>query len=76
MEQVKQELDAIKDALKALPGVRLVCTGWPKTFDTLPCVLVQLAGEVTSPSSAFSGSAPGTSFTSTGSSMVSKMRSR
>ena len=45
MEQVKQELDAIKDALKALPGVRLVCTGWPKTFDTLPCVLVQLAGE-------------------------------
>lgn len=45
MDTVKQELEAIKDALKALPGVRLVCTGWPKTFDTLPCVLVQLAGE-------------------------------
>ena len=45
MDTVKQELDAIKDALKALPGVRLVCTGWLKTFDTLPCVLVQLAGE-------------------------------
>ena len=45
MEQVKQELDAIKDALKALPGVRLVCTGWPKTFDTLPCVLVQRSEE-------------------------------
>ena len=45
MDTVKQELDAIKDVLKALPGVRLVCTGWPQTFDTLPCVLVQLAGE-------------------------------
>lgn len=45
MDAVKQELDAVKEALKALPGVRLVYTNWPKTFDTLPCVLVQLAGE-------------------------------
>lgn len=45
MKKVREELEAVKDALKAQQGVRLVCTSWPKTFDTLPCVLILTAGE-------------------------------
>lgn len=42
---IKQELAGIKTALRGIDGVLLVATAWPKNFDTLPCIIIQLASE-------------------------------
>ena len=39
------EREAIKEALKAIPNVKLVDTKWPEQFKTTPCIIFNLAGE-------------------------------
>lgn len=43
---MEAEKNAVRTALKTIPGVKQVYTAWPKTFDATPCILIQLAGEL------------------------------
>ncbi|MDD3410517.1 MAG: hypothetical protein PHY12_06875 [Eubacteriales bacterium] len=45
MADTDTERADILSALRALEGVKLVATNWPKALDTTPCVLLMQAGE-------------------------------
>lgn len=41
-------MDEILAALGKIPGVKLVCQGWPRNFDTLPCLAVSEGADIPS----------------------------
>ncbi|NLO84097.1 MAG: hypothetical protein GX096_01505 [Clostridiales bacterium] len=42
---IRTELEQIKAVLSAIDGVTLVSTTWPASMDTLPAIIIRLAGE-------------------------------